>query len=492
MVAGRSFDGRKPSVVAGNSVRNAGSGADFSGVPVDHAIADRLLDDVLRRVPARRRRLAPPPPDRDAGAVFGDIGLPHVGRTWQYARWGPAELLGRYRAEGPVSLHVVRGEQRVLVAGPEAIEQVLQQQRRDFGQEVSPGDRQVLRRGLGLLEFDEHRFHRAIMRQVFTVERLAGYMAAAVVEDAVGQWVPPRQRANRPVPVFASARELVLELAFASLLGVDPGRDRDRLAAAVGACAFGSDRTSGGRRARVRGRRVLEQYCATLLPRKRRAATDDVFSGLCHARSDEHGVFGDADVLGHLIFLLVSAMTTTPTALTAVAYYLGKHPDWQERVRAEADAVGGTPDLDRMPTLDSVVKESLRLMPPVSWLSRRAVRDTEILGRHVPAGTPVDLAYQVGHLLPEVWARPEVFDPHRFDTGAPEDRSRRFAWLPFGAGAHRCLGVHVATAQVKAAVATLVRDYTWEIPETYRIPLRYAPMTTPTDNAPMLLRRREK
>lgn len=117
-----------------------------------------------------------------------------------------------------------------------------------------------------------------------------------------------------------------------------------------------------------------------------------------------------------------------------------------------------------MRELDLVIKESLRLMPPVPGLPRRAVRDTEILGHYIPAGTPIDCAYTVNHFLPELWTRPEVFDPERFGEARREDKSHRLAWVPFGAGAHKCIGMHFGTFEVKTIIAALVRDYEWELP----------------------------
>jgi cytochrome P450 len=71
-----------------------------------------------------------------------------------------------------------------------------------------------------------------------------------------------------------------------------------------------------------------------------------------------------------------------------------------------------------------------------------AVRETEIAGHYIPAGTPCDLAYGVNHMLPELWTSPERFDPERFAEHRREYKSHRLAWLPFGAGAHKCIGMH--------------------------------------------------
>ena len=89
--------------------------------------------------------------------------------------------------------------------------------------------------------------------------------------------------------------------------------------------------------------------------------------------------------------------------------------------------------LDKLETLDLVINESLRMMTPLPFNIRRAVRDTEILGHYIPEGTNVNLWPGMNHRLPELWTDPERFDPERF-TPAAEKALPKNAFLPFGAG----------------------------------------------------------
>ncbi|MEU8901691.1 cytochrome P450 [Nocardia sp. NPDC048505] len=461
--------------------------------------AEHVIDRVLRRIPERPRVLAAPPAASSTVAVHGDIGLPYLGRALQYLRWGPAEVMARHRRYGPVSMSRSLGVERVLVTGPEAIDQVLGMRRRDFGQGWNYFIGPFFGRGLLLLEFDEHMFHRRIMQQAFTRDRLEAHVAALapVARAAITQWVP-KGETSATVRLYPTLKDLTLDIAGETFMAVDVGPRRGELIDAFLACTHAGLATirhpvPGGRwRAGLRGRAVLEQYFTEMIPRKRRGDSPDFFSALCHARSEDGDVFSDADVVNHMIFLIMAAHDTTTTTATAVLYYLGKHPEWQERVRVEARAAGAArtiADLDRMTELDLVIKESLRLMPPVPGFVRRAVRDTEILGHYIPAGTPVDLAYQVNHFLPELWSRPEIFDPERFGPDRREDKSHRLAWVPFGAGAHKCIGMHFGTLEVKTLVAELVRTYEWSLPADYRMPWGFTTIPFPRDDAPVTLRR---
>ncbi|NNH69453.1 cytochrome P450 [Nocardia uniformis] len=462
-----------------------------------------LVDRVLSRLPVRERSLADPPAGSGLLPVRGDAGLPYLGRSVQYLRWGPAELLNRYRKYGPVSFNSALGASRVMVAGPAAVDEILGRRRQDYGQGWDWFIGPFFHRGLLLLEFDEHMFHRRIMQQAFTRERLQEHLGelTGVVDQAIDGWAAAGER---PVRLYPTIKELTLRIATDVFMAVDSGADRERLGKAFLQCTHAAlailrfSIPGGNWRAGLRGRKVLEEYFTRMIAAKRRAPGPDFFSALCRARTEDGAVFSDADVVNHMIFLIMAAHDTTTTTATTTAYYLGRHPQWQRRVRAEALALhaeldGAPPtiaDLDRLTDLDLVIRESLRLVPPVPGLVRRAVRDTQVAGHFVPAGTQVDVAYGVNHMLPELWSRPELFDPERFAEPRREDRSHRLAWLPFGAGAHKCIGMHFGTFEVKTVLAAMLRDYDWRVPDDYLLPWGYSTIPFPRDGAPVLLRRR--
>ncbi|MBO0855961.1 MAG: cytochrome P450 [Nocardia sp.] len=490
----------RPSGSAGRREVGAGEreNIDLVAIPRRHRI-DRLL----ARTPRRDRVLATAPAGTDALVVRGDTGLPVLGRSLHYLRWGPAEMYHRYLTYGPVSYGPSFGVDRVMVAGPQAVDEVLGKRRNDFGQGWDMMIGAFFRRGLLLLEFSEHMFHRHIMQQAFTRDGLESHLAvlAPVADAAVRRWC---RDGARTVRLYPTIKDMTLEIATETFMGVQAGPDRARLGQAFLDCTHAPlslvrlPVPGSAWRAGLRGRKVLVDYFTSMLPDKRAAPGSDFFSALCRARTETGESFSDADVVNHMIFLIMAAHDTTTTTATAVAYYLGRHPEWQERVRAEADALfgeldGAAPklaDLDRLHDLDLVIKESLRLVPPVPGLVRRAVRDTQVAGHYIPAGTQVDVAYGVNHLLPELWSRPTVFDPERFSEQRREDKSHRLAWMPFGAGAHKCIGMHFGTFEVKVVIAAMVRAYRWQIPDDYLIPWGYNTIPFPRDGAPMRLTRR--
>ncbi|MGR3650009.1 MAG: cytochrome P450, partial [Shimia sp.] len=170
------------------------------------------------------------------------------------------------------------------------------------------------------------------------------------------------------------------------------------------------------------------------------------------------------------------------------------HPDWQDKIIAEVDALPDAPlddaGLASMQSADLVLKEALRLLPPVPLIPRRAVRDFEWQGHIIPAGTWVSASPGTVMMSPEYWTEPEKFDPDRFGPDRQEDRSHKYAWAPFGGGAHKCIGLHFATMQVKIFLAALLKSHQIELATEAPIDWARVPIPQPKGGLPVVLRKR--
>ena len=219
-------------------------------------------------------------------------------------------------------------------------------------------------------------------------------------------------------------------------------------------------------------------------------ATDDIFSVLCHIETEDGARFSDDDVINHMIFLMMAAHDTSTITTSAILQYLGQHPAWQERCRAEALALGPAPEraeLESLVSIDLVMREALRLRAPVPVLVRYTVKDTVVQGVRIPAGTLCSLGIQFTHLMADYWTDPTVFDPERFGPERREDRSHRFAWEPFGGGVHKCIGLRFAGLEVKAIMHRLLRGYHWSVDPGYVPPLDHHALPFPKDGQPIVL-----
>ena len=422
------------------------------------------------------------------------FGLPHLLRL----RRRPIEHNDVLRAGyGEVlKLHVF-GTTLYAAYGLDAAEQVLINRDRVFanGPAWSHFIGPFFRRGLMLLDFDEHLHHRRILQHAFTNDALRRYHAVMVphIRSGLAGWAT----VERP-RMHQLFKELTLDLALETFVGVDLTRaEQERINRAfINAVRAGTSIV----RANVPGtpwarglaaRKVLEEFFFTHLPEKRRRGGDDLFAQLCVARSEDGDEFSDEDIVNHMIFLLMAAHDTSTITMSSMAYHLARYPEWQESAREESLAAGEV-DYDGvlgLELLDRVMKESMRLCSPVPSLPRVAVRETAINGYRIPQGAFVAVSPFYNHHDPAYWPEPARFDPDRFAPGRREDHGHRMAFEPFGGGVHKCIGMHFAGVQVRAIFHELLRSYRWSVPEGYEWPLDLAALPFPRDRLPVRLER---
>lgn len=398
---------------------------------------------------------------------------------------------------GPVSEMDFIGQRWTVLLGPDATAEALRNADKAFasgpgwGRLVGP----FFDRGLMLLDFEEHHRHRRLMQEAFTRDRLDGYVAALGPAAAAGL------DAWRPGPgfqVYPALKQLTLDLATQVFMGgadADPA-ELERVNRAFVACVQAATSVvrlplPGTRWGRATaGRRLLEEFLAPRVAERRASESTDLFSVLCRLTDDETGEegFSDADVVNHMIFLLMAAHDTSTITVSTAMQYLGQHPEWQQRLREESAGLGDHPtlsELDGLVGLDLVMKETLRLLPPVPVLARRTVKETEVLGHRVPAGRLTAVMVHLQHHQPDLWPDPERFDPGRFAADRREDKVHRHAWAPFGGGVHKCLGMFFAGAEVKLLLHQLLRRYSWAVDPGYRAPLDYFSLPFPKDGQPV-------
>ncbi|MGK8487265.1 cytochrome P450 [Nocardia asiatica] len=460
--------------------------------------AQRAAARLVASYPVRVRPLADPPPGSGLKPVLGDFGLPGIG----YTLHALADPIGfarmRFDRLGPVQWMGMLGRRMVTFGSPEGYEAVMLDRdkvlsaQRGWEWLIGP----FFRGGLLLRDFDEHLFHRRIMQQAFTRPRLIGYLGLTTprITRGIARWEP-----SEDFRVYRAIKELLLQQATEVFAGAELSADAARLERAFedavrGGAAMIRANVPGGVWARgVRGRRVLEEHFRRELPAKRASGGDDLFSVLCRMSTADGETFTDAEVVEHMIFVMMAAHDTSTIAASMLVYELGRHPEWQERLRAESVALGKPAldydDLDRLPSLDLAFKEALRVYSPVAQQVRETIADTDILGYYLPKGTLI-MCGTYGLMRNEAyWHDADVFDPERFAEHRREDKSHRFAWAPFGGGAHKCIGLYFGGMTVKAVVHQMLLRYRWSVPDGYRMPLVAGTGPVPADGLPIRLER---
>lgn len=388
----------------------------------------------------------------------------------------------------------------VSLIGPEANELVMFNRDRIFSSDLgwTPILKDLFPNGLMLMDFDHHRMHRKTLSVAFKTEPMRHYLAQmnAGIARGIAGWP------GTSFKFYPTIKALTLDLAATSFLGVPWGPEgarinkafADMVAASVAPIRKPLPFTAMKRG--VQARAFMSAYFARELPGRRGREGDDIFTQVCNARDEDDRLLTDQEVIDHMNFLMMAAHDTTTSSITSMVHFLGRHQDWQDRVRAEVLAVrerlgGGplTPDLlGDFETIEMVFKESLRLIPPVPSMPRRALRDFTFMNHVIPAGSRVGINPMLTHRLPDLWPDPERFDPERFTPENSRGR-HRYAWVPFGGGPHMCLGMHFAYMQVKAFFYALLAEHRIVHAPEYRGDFIMFPIPKPRDGLPVRVER---
>ena len=425
--------------------------------------------------------------------IPGDEGWPIIGKTFQVLADPKGHIEANGAKYGPVYRTHIFGETNVVLLGPEANELVLFDQQKLFSS--THGWNKVLGllfpRGLMLLDFDEHRLHRKALSVAFKSGPMKSYLSDLDrgIAARVAQW----KAKPGEMKLYPAMKQLTLDLAATSFLGADIGPEVDEITRAfvdMVAASISVIRSPlpGTKMARgVRGRKRIVAYFSEQIPLRRAKGGEDLFSQLCRATHEDGALLSTQDIVDHMSFLMMAAHDTLTSSLTSFVGALATHPQWQTRLREEIAALNIAANepttfdnLEAMPLTEMAFKEAMRLKPPVPSIPRRAIRDFNFKGYAVPAGTMVGVNPVFTHHMPEIWPDPDSFDPMRFTDEAQRGR-HRFAWVPFGGGAHMCLGLHFAYMQAKCFMRHFLQNLSVSIEPGYKPEWQMWPIPKPRD-----------
>ena len=426
-------------------------------------------------------------------------GLPLVGNLPKFLR-DPLANAQSLAVHG----NVVRSRtffETVTLLGPDANQFVLHDREGNFSNrggwaywidQVFPG-------AIMAMDDPQHKHHRRIMQGAFKRSAMERYVAdmGPVIEQVLATWPAVVGGTGGKMTVFPQIKALTLNIAARVFMGMALGPEANRMnqafidTVAASLALIRKPLPPFGMWRGVRARRLLVGLMQARLAEKRATESPDLFSQLCHARSEDGERFSDEEVINHMIFLMMAAHDTTTSTLTTMFYCLARHPQWQERLRADAQALPtaqlGYADLAGCERTEWVMKESLRLYPPLTSIPRKALRDCEFGGFQIPRGTPVGISPIHTHHLPSLWTKPTEFDPERFSPARAEHRRHAYGYLPFGGGAHLCIGQHFADMEVKSVMHQVLRRFSFSVPAGYRMPYQLVPIAKPRDGLPISL-----
>lgn len=325
-----------------------------------------------------------------------------------------------------------------------------------------------------------HREARQVMRPAFTTAALDGYLDAArpLFRERFRRW----ERAGT-VPFKAEVRRLLADVSARIFLGVDDPDEGARLDRATAdawlapQAILKRSRFSPAWRRAMKGYDELWNLLRPQVAARRAGRGVDLFSRMCRAEGAESWLDDDA-LVRLLISTMMAAFDTTASGVASMAYLLCKHPEWQDRLRAESASLGAAPGVEQLEGLAETRwawQESLRRWPVAGQLNRQSLVETRLGEHRIPAGALVIAMTGSAMWDPRYWDEPMRFDPTRFSPERAEHKRHAGAYLPFGMGGHICLGAQIANLESSAFFSELLAGRRLRLAPDYEAGHHYLP-----------------
>lgn len=428
-----------------------------------------------------RRTAIPEPP-----------GHPVIGHTIPYLR-DPFGFLTESARRGRIVRLNFLGQTIYQLNHPVDIEQVLVHENQRFikGELIQQVLGSINDQGLLVTEGDKWRRLRTQINPAFHPDRIAEYapIMTQMTERLVDQWDDGEQR-----EIHSDMMELTAEIVAHALFGVDIRRQAPDISDALEIIMQRSENafvdvvprwlpTPSNHQFRDAVSRV-ETIVSTIIEKRRQNPGTDVVSALL---ASENGTaqLSDDEISDQVMTLLLAGHETTALALTFTLYLLAQYPAVERQLRSEVETVlDGKPpsmaDLSDLTYTERVVKEAMRVYPPVHTILRETAEPVELAGYRFPEGTTLSMHQWTIHRDPDFYTDPYAFEPDRW-TNAFEAALPRFAYFPFGGGPRRCIGDRFAMIEAQLVLATLVQHAHLELRSAPSLEFEWTITTRPKD-----------
>jgi cytochrome P450 len=423
--------------------------------------------------------------DAPAAAVCGRApgALPLLGHTLALLR-DPLRFLSSLPEHGDLVRIRLGLVDAIVVCDPELTRQMLLDGRTfEKGGPLVDKASEVFGNGLGTCPHGEHRRQRRLTQPAFHVARFPGYAQTMADQcDAVtGTWRDGQIIGALPEMTTLTIRVIAATMFGSALPPAALSQILDDFAAVMDGIYLHmvlpgplTRLPTPGNRRYQRARARLRHTIGQAIDGYRADGADhgDLLSMLVATRDsgstsgtggtgDSGQSFSDAEITEQILTFLFGGTETSAALLTSALYLLARHPGIQRQVQDEVDAVlaGAMPsyaDLPRLELTGRILTETLRIYPP-AWIITRSTTTDARLGAHfIPAGTVLAYSPYLIHHRADLHADPDDFDPGRWANPRARD-----TFIPFGAGARKCIGDAFAMTEATLVLASIARD--WQV-----------------------------
>ena len=441
------------------------------------------------------------PPGPKGYPLFGNVFEPRGDAVGYFTRC--------VREFGDIVFLRFLGVPMCFVNRPDFIESVLVTQSANFEKSKDyRALRRVLGNGLLTSEGEFWRRQRKLVQPAFHQQRIAGYAEVMVefTRRTMAGWADGQE-----LDVHEAMMRLTLDIVAKTLFDTDVSREAGDVTAALDVLMGKFMRQAGFAfllpkfvpiPTTSRLQRAVKQLDKVIygIIRQRRAGgqlSGDLLSVMLQAQDDEGKGMTDRQLHDEVITLFLAGHETTANVLTWTWLLLGRHPKAAEKLNEELRSVlgGRTPtpaDIPRLVYTDMVLREAMRLYPPVWIIGRRALAPFRLGEYELPAGTNVLMSQLILHKDARYFPDPEAFDPERWNVNdARSSALPRFAYFPFGGGPRVCIGAGFAMMEAVLLLATIAQQFQLDVVPGQTIEMLPSVTLRPKSGIRVMVKRRE-
>ncbi|MGD1910266.1 MAG: cytochrome P450 [Rivularia sp. (in: cyanobacteria)] len=416
----------------------------------------------------------------------------------------PLELLeGKAQKYGDIFTLAAnpRDKPQVIISNPQGIEKIFTAnlEQLDSGKEAGIQPLFVGKKSLLALSGKRHKRERKLLMPPFHGERMRGYgnIISNLTEQVTNRW-----EIGTPLSIRSSMQGISFQVILKAVFGLEDGVRYQELTRLL------TQRLEGARsifraillflpilqkdwgpwspwgRLRRNEQQINQLIYDEIAERRLQPAPSrsDILSLMMASRDEDGEPMSDLELRDELITLLIAGHETTASSLAWTFYWIHRLPEVREKLLQELDSLGENPeanDIIKLPYLNAVCQETLRIYPVVNFALPRVVKSPlEIMGYHLEPGTILSASIYLTHHREDLYPEPKQFKPERF----LERQFSPYEYLPFGGGNRRCLGYAFALFEMKLVLVNILSRWQLELADSKPVkPVRRGLLMSPSD-----------
>ncbi len=419
----------------------------------------------------------------------GNLGLPFIGQNKVFQKNYEDYIKEIYEKYGPIYKTRLLGKKFIYFQGYEAVKFVLTNENKYF---TSPIIFKNYKRIFGQTDITwlagkEHRDRQKLLAKALKNKVLDNYIDT--IHNLSQSYFLKWMKSNY-VDLYFEINNYTLDLVLKLLLGIDSASESEignylkDMRSGLNTIPLAFPWTKLGRALKSKDK-LFNQFEEIIVKRQKESDFgSDVLGILLTVQEQTNNELTVIEIAEQMVNLLSLGRKELTSALTSFLILTSEHLDVLKLLQIEQEKLDSLEPLSlaklkKMVYLEQVIKEVLRLAPPVSGGLREVIQDCSFQGFRIPKGW--DIVYRISSVLqdPEIYEQPERFNPERFNPANAEDKKKPLCYIPFGGGARECIGKEFAYLVIKIFISTLLDNCSWKFKENQDLTINTFPVARP-------------